>query len=333
VRISTLLRRMLGVSQLFVRDVGFEDRGLIIDVCPRWRRPRCGSCGRRSPGYDRREPRLWRHLNLGEHRIWLRYAPRRVSCHRCGVVGEQVPWAEHGSRFTKDFEELTAYLARATDKTAVTKLMGISWSTVGAIVERVVERRLDPDRLDDLTRIGIDEFSYRRRHRYLTIVVDHDRRRVVWAAPGRSADTLRAFFDRLGPERCARIRIATIDMSGGYITAIRERLPNAEIVFDRFHVQRLASDAIDSVRREQLRELRGTPQGPVLFRMRFAFGRTRGTSHASSARGSTNSSAPTPLSTAPTCSRRPWLRPSTTSSLLEPSVPSRSGSVGPPGPG
>jgi transposase len=213
---------------------------------------------------------LWRHLNLGRLRIWLQYAPRRVNCPSCGVVGEQVPWGEHDSRFTTDFEELTAYLASSTDKTAVSKLMGISWSTVGAIVERVVERRLAPDRLDDLTRIGIDEFSYRRRHRYLTIVVDHVKRRVVWAAPGRSADTLRGFFDHLGPERCAGIELATIDMAGGYIAAIQERLTNTEIVFDRFHVQRLASDAIDAVRREQLRELRGTAEGRDLFGMRFA---------------------------------------------------------------
>jgi len=270
VRISTVLRHMLGVTQLFVRGICFEDRGLIVDVRPRWRRPRCGRCGRRAPGYDRREPRLWRHLGLGKLRIWLRYAPRRVSCGRCGIVGEQVPWAEHASRFTKDFEELTAYLAQSTDKTTVTKLMGISWSTVGSIVERIVERRLDPNRLDDLRRIGVDEFSYRRRHRYLTIVVDHDRRRVVWAAPGRSAETLCGFFDQLGSERCAEIKIATIDMSGGYITAIQDKLANAEIVFDRFHVQRLASDAIDSVRREQLRELRGTREGRALFRIRFA---------------------------------------------------------------
>ena len=269
-RVSTLLRRLIGVTQVFVADVAFEDRGMTVDVRPRWRQPRCGRCGRRSPGYDCRAPRLWRHLNLGQVRIWLRYAPRRVSCSRCGVVGEKVPWAEHGSRFTKDFEELVAYLARATDKTAVMKLMGISWSTVGVIVERLVGRRLHPDRLDHLRRIGVDEFSYRRRHRYITTVVDHDQRRVVWAAPGRSGDTLCSFFDLLGAERCANIEIATIDMAGGYINAITEKLPHAQITFDRFHVQRLASDAIDSVRREQLHELRGTPEGAALFRLRFA---------------------------------------------------------------
>jgi transposase len=207
---------------------------------------------------------------MGRLRISLEYAPRRVECPRCGVRSEQVPWAAHGSRFTGDFEELVAYLAQVTDKTRVTELMGISWTTVGAIVERVVARRLDPSRLDGLRRIGVDEFSYRKRHRYLTTVVDHDRRRVVWAAAGRSAETLGAFFDVLGEERCAQLECVTMDMAGGYIKAVEDRLPEAQIVFDRFHVQRLASDALDEVRRAQLREIRGTEEGRELFRSRFA---------------------------------------------------------------
>ena len=182
---------------------------------------------------------------------------------------EAVPWAEHGSHFTRDFEEMVAFLAQTTDKTTVTRLVGIAWTTVGSIVERVVARKQDGPRLDGLRRIGVDEFSYRRRHRFITTVVDHDTRRVVWAGEGRSADTLRAFYDELGPDRCAAIETVTIDMCGGFITATEQRLPNAEIVFDRFHVQRLASDAVDAVRREQLRELRGTPEGRALFRSRF----------------------------------------------------------------
>ena len=269
-RITTLLRRLIGVISLRVQSVAFEGGDLVLGVALRWRRPRCGACEKRAPGYDRSPARRWRHLGLGRLRICLEYAPRRVQCHRCGVRTEQVPWAPQASRFTWDFEELTAYLAQVTDKTRVTELMGISWTTVGAIVERVVARRLDPSRLEGLRRIGVDEFSYRKRHRYLTTVVDHDRRRVVWAAAGRSAETLGAFFDALGDERCAKLECVTMDMAGGYIKAVEERLPEAQIVFDRFHVQRLASNALDEVRREQLREIRGTEEGRELFRSRFA---------------------------------------------------------------
>ena len=269
-RATTIFRRLLGVTQTYVAGFEFDSRGVCIDVRPSWRKARCSGCGRQQPGYDRRPEREWRHLGWADLRVRLRYAPRRVDCSRCGVCVEQVPWAEAGSRFTRDLEELVAYLAQVTDKTKVTQLTGVSWSAVGGIVERVVGRRLDGSRLDDLRRIGIDEFSYRRRHRYLTTVVDHDRRRVVWAAPGRSAATLRSFLDELGSAGRARLECATIDMCGGYITALKSRVPHVQIVFDRFHVQRLGAEALDVVRRVQQREVRGTPEGRELFRTRFA---------------------------------------------------------------
>lgn len=259
-RSTSLFRRLLGVMQMFVTQVQFEENALVLSVRPTWKRPRCGDCGRRAPGYDRgpgRE-RRWRHLNQGSARVLLKYEPRRVSCRECGGIRtERVPWAEHGSYFTRDFEELTAYLAQVTDKTTVTKVMGINWRTVGTIVRRVVARSLDEHRLDGLRRIGVDEFSYRRFHRYLTVVVDHDRRRVVWACEGRDSAALGEFFEELGEERCAEIECLTMDFSGGYQKAAKEYLPNAQIVFDRFHVQRLASDAVDEVRREMARNVDG----------------------------------------------------------------------------
>ncbi len=182
---------------------------------------------------------------------------------------EEVPWAAAESRFTWDFEELVAYLAQITDKTAVTNMVGISWRTVGAIVERVTERKLDPSRLEDLRFIGVDEFSYRKRHHYLTVVVDHDRHRIVWAKEGRGYDVLLEFFQTLGIDRCFNIKAATIDMSAGYEKAIREWLPQADVVFDRFHVQRLASEAVDEVRRAIVRELKGTEEAAQVKGTRF----------------------------------------------------------------
>lgn len=270
-RVSTLLRRLLGVSRLVVEGVRFDEGTMIVAVRPRWRRARCGECDSVQQGYDHARPRRWRHLGLGSLRIEFAYTPRRVECRRCdGVRVEAVPWAAHGSNFTYEFEELVAYLAQVTDKTRVTELMGIAWSTVGAIVRRVVDRKLDPDLLDGLRSIGVDEFGYRKRHNYLTVVVDHDRRRVVWTAKGHDSATLKAFFDELGSERCAKLERVTIDLSGAFIKAVEECAPQAQIIFDRFHVQRLASDALDEVRREQLRELRGTPEGRELYRTRFA---------------------------------------------------------------
>ncbi len=202
--------------------------------------------------------------------MWLRYAPCRVDCSRCGVRVEQVPWARQESVFTHDFEETAAYLAQTMDKTAVTKLIGINWRTVGAIVERVIAERLDTERFDGLRNIGVDEFNYGKRHRYLTVVVDHDRRRVIWAAKGQGSKTLGKFFDALGPQRVAQLKYVTMDMAAGYIKSVRERAPNAEIVFDRFHVQRLVSDAVDEVRRAQVREVAGTEAATSIKGSRYA---------------------------------------------------------------
>ena len=148
---------------------------------------------------------------------------------------------------------MTAYLAQVTDRTTVSRVLGISWQAVGSIVERVVAQRLDERRFDGLRRIGIDEFSYRKRHHYLTIVVDHDRRRVVWAGKGRSAKTLEAFFDRLGPAGCERLQLVTVDLAASWQKALRARVPHARVVFDRFHVESLASEAVDEVRRTEQR--------------------------------------------------------------------------------
>lgn len=235
-RVTSLLRNLVNIANVVVRGWRWSADGLEIEVAPRWRKPRCGRCGKVAPGYDRRPSRRWRHSNWGRCLVWLAYARARVECARCGVTLELVPWASGASRSTVVFEEMVAYLAQVTDRTQVSKLMGIAWETATSIVERVVESRMTPERFEGLTSIGVDEFSYRKRHRYVTVVVDHVRRRVVWAGEGRSAATLKQFFELLGPERCAAITTATIDMSAGFQKAIREALPNAEVVFDRFHV-------------------------------------------------------------------------------------------------
>lgn len=270
-RVTTVLRRVLAVGELVVEEVRFEGEHLVVAVRPVWRRPRCGGCGRKGPVYDRREERRWRHVALLATRTWLAYAPRRVDCAACGVTTERVPWAEAGSYFTRVLEELVAYLAQVTDKTAASRIAGIAWASVGSIVERVVARRLaEGPRFEGLRRIGIDEFSYRKHHRYVTTVVDHDERRVVWAGEGRGSETLGRFLDELGPAGCAALEHATIDMAAGYIKALRDRVPHVTVVFDRFHVEKLAHDALDEVRRAEVRRLGATPEARAVKGSRFS---------------------------------------------------------------
>jgi transposase len=253
VRVTKLLRDLLGLEGTRVLDAKFDGVGLVVDVAPSWRRPRCSECGRKCAGYDRDRDRRWRHLDFAGMEVQLRYDTRRVDCPRCGVKVELLPWAETSAWFTRPFEDHVGYLAQRCDKTAVSSMMRVAWDTVGAIIQRVVARHQKRDPLKELTVIGVDELSYRRHHEYITVVVDHGRGCIVWAKPGKNADTLRAFFDELGPARCAKLEAVTIDMSAAYIKAVTECSPQAQIIFDRFHVQRLAHDALDEVRRDEVR--------------------------------------------------------------------------------
>jgi transposase len=159
---------------------------------------------------------------------------------------------------TRDFDDTVAWLATQSSKTAVVELMRIAWRTVGAIVARVsadIDARVD--RLAGLRRIGIDEISYKRGHRYLTVVVDHDTGALVWAGAGRDEATLRGFFDLLGNERAAHITHVTADAAPWIAAVIAERCPNAIRCADAFHVVAWATDALDEVRRQAWNDARG----------------------------------------------------------------------------
>jgi transposase len=252
--------RLLGLRRAVVEDVQIGDEGeLVVSVRPDWReRDRCGVCRRRGPGFDLGDGRRrWRALDLGTTLAFVEADAPRVTCRRHGVVVCAVPWARHGSRFTRAFEDQTAWLAVNTSKSAVAELMRVAWRTVGGVCERVAaEARHDADLLDGLRRIGIDEISHRKGQRYLTVVVDHDTGRLVWAAAGRDRKTVEAFLDELGEERCKQIELVSCDMAAWIAGPVADRLPDAVRCVDPFHVVQLATDALDEIRREVWNEAR-----------------------------------------------------------------------------
>lgn len=257
---GTLLRILLRVEKLVVERFWFEDQALVIRVRPRapWAR-RCGRCGKAATGrYDRGTlARRWRSLDLGATMVYLVADVPRVRCPKHGVVAAAVPWARHGARFTRDFDDQVAWLATRCSKTAVSGLARVTWRTVGSIITRVVaERDGLRDRLDGLTHIGIDEISYRKGHRYVTVVVNHATGELVWAAEGRSQETLAQFFDLLGEERCKAIELVTRDAAAWIIGLVTERCPDAVQCMDPFHVVQWATNALDELRRQEWRALR-----------------------------------------------------------------------------
>ena len=184
-RVSTAFNRLLRLPGASVIDVSFSGEGVVVTVRLRRRRRVCSRCGQtgRLAIHDRRVKR-WRHLDLGASRCVIECELRRLWCRSCGAQLEAVPWARAGSRYTRDFEDVVAWLAQQMAKTPIAGLLRIGWDTVGRIVERVIADHLDEARLQGLVCIGVDEISYRRHHRYLTSVVDHRTGAIVWCAAG-----------------------------------------------------------------------------------------------------------------------------------------------------
>ena len=181
-----------------------------------------------------------------------------------------MPWAEGAANHTKAFDRQVASLAQVADRSATSRMFKVSWRTVGRMVKRVVDAVLPRNLMDNLTAIGVDETSYKRGHRYLTVVTCLTRGVVIWVGKGKSAETLEGFFKELGPERARKLELVTMDMSEAYENAVKNWAPQADVVFDRFHVVKLLLEAVDELRREECRRLKGEAK-EALKKTRYAF--------------------------------------------------------------
>ena len=281
-RTGSLWARLLGVEETIVDGVAFdeEEGAIVASVKPHKRqRNRCDRCGERSGRYDAGEGRRrWRALDLGTIPASLEAEAPRVHCGEHGVVVAAVPWARHDARFTRAFDDQTAWLTTHSAKSTVSSLMRVVWQTVGGIISRVAaEAETLMDRFAGLREIGIDEISYREGQNELTVGVDHTRRRLVWAAPGRDKTTLSKFFERLGVERCARIERVSADGAEWIAEVVAAYCRNAPVCLDPFPVVKWATDALDEVRREVWNAARRAGQTAVakaLKGARFALWKT-----------------------------------------------------------
>lgn len=261
-RNASIWSGLLGLENAVVEEVELEEASgqLVAHVRVRkGARLRCGRCLKRCPRYDRGGGRRrWRHLDAGVLPVVIEADAPRVACPQDGVNVAHVPWARAGAGHSFDFDQQVAWLATNASKSAVAKLMRIAWRSVGAIVTRYwADVDAVFDRFEGITRIGIDEISYKKGHRYLTIAVCHDSGRLLWAAPGRDSETLGEFFDLLGPERCAAITLVSADAAPWIAKAVAERCPNAAVCADAFHVVAWATQALDEVRREAWNSAQG----------------------------------------------------------------------------
>lgn len=236
----------------------FDDDSIIFYVhATKGHQCRCGICGRKSPYYDAgRGYRFWRTNDIGLHKVELCADSYRVNCKEHGVVAAAVPWARHKSRFTHDFEQTVAWLSLNCSKTAVSQFMRISWNSVGPVISRIrQELDIDPkSRFNGLERIGIDETSYRKGHKYMTVVVNHDTGNVIWVAQGHGKEVLTKFFEELTTEQRASIKLVSADGAKWISSCIKEFCPNAKRCIDPFHVVEWVNEALSQVRVDSWRD-------------------------------------------------------------------------------
>lgn len=257
-----LYRQILGIqSPWFVERVELElENGEIRvylehDKGQQWACPECGKgCG----VYDHQGERRWRHLDTCQYRTILHAKLPRADCSEHGARVVKVPWAETGSRFTALFEALAISWLRQASQKAVAEQLQLSWDEIHLILDRAVARGLKRRTAESITRLGVDEKSFKKGFRYFTLVNDLDRNRVLYVAQEREQASLDGFWKTLSSEQVSKIEAVALDMWDAYLNSIRENLPDAEgkIVFDKFHIAQHLTEAVDRVRRKEQKALK-----------------------------------------------------------------------------
>ncbi len=218
----------------------------------------CAECGKLCALYDHQPERRWRHLDTCQFQTILHATPPRSDCPEHGPRTVKLPWAEPGSRFTALFERLAIDWMLAASQKAVADQLRLSWDEVHAIQERAVKRGLERRKAEPITRLGVDEKSFTRGHRYFTLVNDLVRSRVLFVAENRTTESLDGFWSSLSDEQIHAVEAVAMDMWDPYVNSTLNHLPEAQskIVFDKFHIAKHLSEAVDLVRRRENKQLR-----------------------------------------------------------------------------
>jgi len=256
--VESMVRQTLGIKRHVVKKAIQTEEGIEVelDIRRRWKQ-RCGTCGTFGRVRDRLKPRRWKHVPLWGIPVTLKFAPARVTCATCGEVRvAAMPWSQGKCRLSVGLIWLLAAWCKLLAWDQVAKLFGVHWNTVATAVRQAVAYGLEHREIGGVLYIGIDELSRRKGHVYVTNVYDLTTRKLLWSGEGRSQATLRAFFEEYGSDLQQTVKGVCCDMWQPYIDMIKEHLPEATMVFDKFHVIQHLLQAVDQVRRDEARELK-----------------------------------------------------------------------------
>lgn len=216
----------------------------------------CDGCGQEGcKAYDTVD-KMWRHLNFFEHVTYLHARVPRTDCPNCGIGIVSVPWAREGSGFTLLFEAFIMVLARDMPINAIARLVQEHDTRLRRVLRHYVDQARNEQDYSGVTRVGVDETSSKKGHNYISIFVDMDKSKVLFATPGKGAETLEAFKEDLEAHggQAESIQDACCDMSPAFISGIENTFENAQITFDKFHVVKVLNAAVDEVRRQEQKE-------------------------------------------------------------------------------
>jgi len=260
VHMENIVKRTLGIKdhRIVKIDDGLENIVIHLAAIKNRHLP-CCVCGKRAKRVDRvRTERDFLHVPLWGIAVFLRYRPWRVHCPDCGVHREALPWADGKERITKQLALTIAVWAKVLAVDVVASMFGVHWNTVYGAVKKAVAYGLEHRELGSILYIGVDEISRKKGHRYLTQVYDLEGKRLLWSGKDRKKETLEEFFRLHGEQLRRTVLGVCCDMWAPYITVITEHLPDAVLVFDRFHLMSHLLETVDEVRKDEARELKRT---------------------------------------------------------------------------
>lgn len=259
-------------KKVFFKKIKGDTDSLIIEIAARKNsRGECPSCSKPCPAYDKQPIRYYEYVPLWAIATYFAYAPRRIQCPEHGIHVEKLPWCSGKQRMTNTYQLFLARWGKRLSWKEVATIFHTSWESVYRAIEWVVNHGLAHTDWDGITQIGVDEMAFFKGHKYLTCVyqLDKGRRRLLWCGENRTAKTLLRFFRKLGKERCALLQYVCSDMWAAYLKVIKKKAVNALNILDRFHIMKKFNEAIDEVRRQEVKQLQTDEKENVLANGRW----------------------------------------------------------------